>query len=60
MAHETYAETRRRAFVKSSEIEVMFQEMTEFAEKVLEPCENDSDLIGDQNLFSLRGTSERR
>lgn len=36
MAHETFAETRRRIFVKTPEIDDLFTELTDFALSSLE------------------------
>ena len=53
MAHETYAETRRRAFVKSSQIDQIFQTLTDFARTSLDQQDDTESQLSRREMFAL-------
>lgn len=53
MAHETYAETRRRAFVKSSKIDEIFTKLTDFARTSLDQHEEPESQLSRREMFAL-------
>ena len=53
MAHETYAETRRRAFVKSSSIDEIFQKLTDFARTALDQQDEPESHLSKREMFAL-------
>ncbi len=53
MAHETFAETRRRAFVKSRGIDAIFRDLSAFALTARPSCDEPETPFAKREMFAL-------